>query len=114
MTHPKRKDVPSTAKPKIADLRRNRPFGDVRKFNRAVGRRLVQMRVAYWGTARLTAAQHAEIYRVLHVPYPSWKSWENGGRSLSLQMADRIGYAFNVDPIWILYGQGEMRSYPDR
>lgn len=103
------------AKPEVMNLRKTRPDGvDSHAFNVAVGTRLREVRVSFFGNIGLEDAM-PEIKRAVPLAKQStWYAWEIGNRSLSAAIADKIGWAFDVAPIWILYGEGEKRPYPSR
>ena len=105
----------ATTKPPML-LRKVRPGSqDARAHNTSVGIRLqLAQQHALPGTNASDAIRMMNTIlpatRLLH--YPTYASWLNGNRTLSAKQADELGHMFDVDPIWILYGGGNLRTYP--
>jgi len=79
------------------------------KENEAFGRRLVEAR-----TKRKPGMSAPEAADAMHLPYPTYKSHENGSRGAPKGAVDRYARFYRVDRRWLMFGEGTMDGKPDR
>ena len=80
-----------------------------RKENEAFGRRLIEAR-----TTRKPGMSAPEAADAMHIPYPTYKSHENGSRGAPKGAVDRYARFYRVDRRWLMFGEGAMEGKPDQ
>ena len=73
------------------------------KENEAVGRRLIEAR-----TTRKPGMSAPEAAGAMHIPYPTYKSHENGSRGAPKGAVDRYARFYRVDRRWLMFGEGTI------
>lgn len=79
------------------------------KENEALGRRLIEAR-----TTRKPGMSAPEAADAMRIPYPTYKSHENGSRGATKTAVDRYARFYRVDRRWLMFGEGSMDGKPDR
>src|SRR5688572_5101425 len=80
-----------------------------RKENETFGRRLIEAR-----TIRKPGMSAPEASDAMRIPYPTYKSHENGSRGAPKPAVERYARFYRIDPRWLMFGEGTMDGKPDR